>query len=578
MKVLLVALNAKYVHSCLAVYDLAAYARQRANYKGALEVREYTINHNLDAILQMIYKEQADVVAFSCYIWNIQEILSVTKNLSKITPSTRIWLGGPEVSYNSQELLEANTHIDGVIIGEGEKIFANLLEVWESNLDIKDVPGIAYRTSDGEVAINHACSLIDMDEVPFIYDDLSDFDNKIIYYESSRGCPFRCSYCLSSIDKSVRYRSLELVYKELQFFLDNKVSQVKFIDRTFNCDKERAYNIWKYITDNDNGVTNFHMEISSDLLRDKDIELFKTMRPGLIQLEIGLQTTNPDTVREIRRTMDISLVRKNMLAVAAAGNIHQHLDLIAGLPYENYESFKKSFCDAYDMRPDQLQLGFLKVLKGSYMEEMRDEYGLVYKDEQPYEVMATNWITYEEILKLKQVEEMVEVYHNSGQFVNSLKYLMNSYSTSYECFEALGNYYEQNNLFGIGLKREARYEVLRKFAQGVLEDMNVFDELLTYDYYLRDNVKTRPSWSPVNAISKDIYQSFFRIGGTSNYRLADNTPNASKNMHLEELSPECYSLITGKDCNWDKVYCLFDYGKRDPLNNNARVDYLDSLA
>lgn len=591
MKALLVALNAKYVHTNLAVYDLMAYARRHSEYSDMLEVREYTINQNTDTILGMLYTEHPDFIAFSCYIWNIREVLLIAKGLKKVNPSVKIWLGGPEVSYNSQQIINDYEYIDGVINGEGEITFGDLIDCWgHGGYELGKIKGITYRGSDGIIVQMERQELVSMDEIPFIYEDFSEYENKILYYESSRGCPFSCSYCLSSIDKTVRFRSLELVEKELQKFLDAKVPQVKFIDRTFNCDKNRAFEIWSYITDNDNGVTNFHFEVAADLIDDRDLELFSRMSPGLIQLEIGLQSTNPATILEIRRVMDINRLKQNMLAIRKLGNIHQHLDLIAGLPFEDYESFKKSFCDAYMMEPHQLQLGFLKVLKGSYMEEKSKEYELVYHEEQPYEVMSTKWITYDEILILKRVEEMVEVYHNSGQFDNVLAYLMTFFDSSYQCFLELADYYEDNGLAGIGHKREARYLALREFARKKLESIDLFDDLLTYDYYLRENAKTRPSWRKDEPIEKTVYNDFFRRGGTEEFSLADSlkvgtydSKTMSRKMHIEPISVKAAEIILCKlnvevpvegSC---PIYCLFDYDSRCSLSGDANVYYLNKL-
>lgn len=611
MKVLLIALNAKYVHSNLAVRDIEAYAKKHSKYTGCLEVKEYTINQNLDSILQMIYKEKADIIAFSCYIWNIKEIISIAKEFHKISPTTKIWLGGPEVSYNSTEMLSQYDFLDGIIIGEGEATFTELLNKWESDIadtdkddsdrsdlsksdigdyDYSQIAGIAIRDEFSVPFITGSRQCIPLDDIPFIYDDFECYKNKILYYESSRGCPFSCSYCLSSIDKTVRFRSIELVKRELQVFLDAKVPQVKFIDRTFNCKRDRAIEIWEYITDHDNGVTNFHFEISADLISEEEIKLFSRMRKGLIQLEIGLQSTNPDTIQEINRTMDIGKLKRNMLAIRNLNNIHQHLDLIAGLPYENYESFQKSFCDAYDMRPHQLQLGFLKVLKGSYMEEMKDEYNLVYHGEQPYEVMSTKWISYEEIILLKRVEEMVEVYHNSGQFDNVLKYLLTFFEDPFNCFLELGNFYEEHDLFNIGFKREARYSALRDFAKNKVSDLEIFDDLLIYDFYLRENAKSRPEFSKEEKIDKNDYQGFFKNNGTEKFAIDKelNIENydskvASRIMHMESISYDAYEkIINYNDLEkrlslTDRVYCLFDYANRNPLSSDARVFYFENI-
>ena len=637
MKIVLAALNAKYVHSNLAVYDLKAYADKQlmAVYDSSsmpqIVIKEYTINHNLDQILQSLYQEKAAVVAFSCYIWNIHEILTIAKELHKVAPVTRIWLGGPEVSFDSDKLMKENPFVEGIIQGEGEITFYEMTRVWAENGDLSDVKGIIYRDREDSLHQNLPRPIMSLNEVPFIYEDLDEFKNKILYYETSRGCPFSCSYCLSSIDKRVRFRSMELVEPELQFFLDHKVPQVKFIDRTFNCKREHSLAIWRYITEHDNGVTNFHFEISADLLGEEELEVFRTMRPGLIQLEIGLQSTHPATVKEIHRTMNIEKVKKNMLAVHAMHNIHQHLDLIAGLPYEDFITFQKSFNEAYAMKPDQLQLGFLKVLKGSYMEEQVEAYGLQYQDYQPYEVLCTKWITYDEILALKKVEEMVEVYYNSDQFAHTLPYLLSFFDSPFTFYQILGNYYETKNLFGIGFKREARYEALRQFtlewfekgddvaekasstndktdsadsentAKGTGEgrvkttmclSMAVLDDLLTYDYYLRENAKSRPSWRPDEAVDKTTYHQFFKNGGTDEITLAKegyDSKVAARMMHIEPMSGAAvkWILADGTDAYVESTltsflddvtyYCLFDYNERNPLSKDARVKILTHL-
>jgi len=638
MKIVLAALNAKYVHSNLAVYDLAAYAKVNLNRKsenGVFEmpeivVREYTINHNLDSILRSVYQEKANVVAFSCYIWNIQEILTIAKELKKVSPNTSVWLGGPEVSYNCRELLEKYSFIDVVMFGEGEATFFELAYEMTENAEwleecdgkYENIKGIAYRMEDGTIVENVSRPLISLDDVPFIYEDLSQFQNKILYYETSRGCPFSCSYCLSSIDKSVRFRSLDLVEKELQFFLDNKVPQVKFIDRTFNCKREHSLAIWNYITEHDNGITNFHFEVAADLIGEPELEVFEKMRPGLIQLEIGLQSTNMDTIKEIRRVMDVKKLRDILLRIHDLRNIHQHLDLIAGLPYEDYTTFIQSFNEAYEMKPDQLQLGFLKVLKGSYMGEQIDNYEIQYQDTQPYEVLSTKWISYDEILNLKQVEEMVEVYYNSDQFEHVLNYLVPMFSSPFAFYQSVGEYYERKDLFGIGFKREARYEALREFCVewfGKCDDnvgkciafceedecnimdkdncefeLAVLDSLLTYDYYLRENAKSRPSWSKEEPIEKKLYQEFFRNGGNEEIPLmcdGYDSKVAARVMHLEPIdknalkwiSPTAGELSTIDDVTKNmyekkiRVTCLFDYDQRNPLTKEAKVYFTTKL-
>lgn len=647
MKIVLAALNAKYVHSNLAVYDIEGYVKKHQKRKTEgqelpeLIVKEYTINHNLDLILQSLYQEKAEVIAFSCYIWNISEILTIARELQKVAPDIRIWLGGPEASYDCLKLLTENPFLEGVIQGEGEVTFYELVNTWnhicscsrdvlkeyaeveksesakrekdnlcgaEDDLGVdwyRNILGITYRSQNGKIVENQKRPLMSMDEVPFIYENLSRFENKILYYESSRGCPFSCSYCLSSIDKSVRFRSIELVKKELQFFLDQKVPQVKFVDRTFNCKKEHALAIWNYITEHDNGVTNFHFEVSADLLGEEELEVMKRMRPGLIQLEIGLQSTNPATIQEIRRSMNIEKLKANMMEIREFGNIHQHLDLIAGLPYEDFATFQQSFNDAYKMRPNQLQLGFLKVLKGSYMGERAIDYELKYQDTQPYEVLSTKWISYDEILRLKKVEEMVEVYYNSDQFEHVLLYLIPFFESPYVFYETLGEYYEKKNLFGIGFKREARYEVLREFSMEWFEKNNIvaynqklvckgrkekrefrsdlLDSLLTYDYYLRENAKSRPSWAKPEPVEKSVYQDFFKKGGTEEIVLSEegyDSKVAARMMHIEPIIPEAVCWIK-EEFEWNQeqevYYCLFDYSKRNMLSKDADVVILSHL-
>lgn len=347
-----------------------------------------------------------------------------------------------------------------------------------------------------------------MDSLPFLYqatgtqnetnDDCglpADFEHRIIYYESARGCPFRCSYCLSSIDKTTHFRSLDLVFEELSFFLKNQVKQVKFIDRTFNCDSKRANTIWQYLIENDNGITNFHFEIAADILTDESIDILNKMRPGLVQLEIGVQTTNEETLRAINRPCKISHLAETVAKIRNKNNVHIHLDLIAGLPYEDFESFKKSFNDVFNMKPDQLQLGFLKVLNGAPIKGQVEEHGIRYTDEPPYEVLCTKYISYREILALKNVEQIVEIFYNSAQFTNALPYLLKFFNTPYDMFEAIGNYYERNGLFIITPARSRRYDILLEFAQTVDGiDIEELRELLTLDFYIREKPKAKPAF------------------------------------------------------------------------------------
>ena len=544
MKILLAACNAKYIHSNLAVYDLKAYS---SDYDEHVILREYTINQPKDEILKDIYSSGADVVCFSCYIWNISFVRELIRDLVKILPKTAFWAGGPEVSYDAEKFLTEMPEMTGVMVGEGEKTFHDLLEFYIDGKDsLEEISGIAYRTGD-KIIHNGWRELMDLSAIPFVYEHLEKFENRIIYYESSRGCPFSCSYCLSSIDKKLRFRDLELVKKELQFFLDHRVPQVKFVDRTFNCKHEHAMTIWKYILEHDNGVTNFHFEISADLLREEEMELMSQMRPGLIQLEIGVQSTNPETIRAIHRHMDLKKLEHCVNRVHSFRNIHQHLDLIAGLPYEDYDTFHQSFNDVYRMKPDQLQLGFLKVLKGSLMQKEAEGYGIVYKEKEPYEVLSTNWLTYGEVLKLKMVESMVEVYYNSGQFWHTLEYLVPFEKDAFTFYEKLGSFYEKKGYNEISHSRMRRYEILLEYLQ---EETDVPTEVaaqkMLYDLYLREKLKKRPVFAP----DQKQYET-----AVWNYR---KNNQVSKTAHIEVFE--------------NGTVILFDYEKRDPLSNNAYTE------
>lgn len=563
MKFLLAAINAKYIHSNLAVHSLKAYA---AKYKDQIEIGEYTINLTVDRILKDIYRRRPDCIGISCYIWNFSYVRKLLETIPKILPDTEIWLGGPEVSYDSQRLLQEYPCIRGIVLGEGEKAFAGLMEYYQNVVEtLESTPGLLYRDRSGKVVRTESPGIMDLSQIPFYYENKKDFENRIIYYESSRGCPFSCSYCLSSIDKKVRFRDLEMVKSELAFFFEQRVPQVKFVDRTFNCKHSHSIGIWEFILKNDNGVTNFHFEISADLLNEEELELLSEMRPGLVQLEIGVQSVNPTTIGEIKRTMDFKRLAEVVERLNSFNNIHLHLDLIAGLPFENYGSFADSFDEVYRLQPEQLQLGFLKVLKGSYMSEQAGEYEITYQSFPPYEVLSTKWLTYGEILKLKSLEEMVEIYYNSGQFVNTMKGLSRYYKSGFRMYEELSCYYEEKGLFDVNHSRLARYEIL--FDYIVLkhpDQVEEFRNLLLYDLYLRENLKRRPRFAPDPNRCKDKKKSFYLkeenkkryLFGYEGY----NSNQISKMTHIEVFEKE------GRE-----VYVLFDYQNRDPLTHNGRA-------
>ena len=562
MKILLAAINAKYIHSNPAVYSLRAYA---CRYKDDIGIAEYTINQTVDEILMDIYRRRPDILCISCYLWNISYVWQVIAEIPKILPEVKIWLGGPEVSFDGSEILEIHPGLTGVMCGEGEETFLELMDYYhgqtEPGATLEQIRGIVYRDKPGNIHINPPRPVMDLSRVPFVYSHIEDFRNRIIYYESSRGCPFSCSYCLSSVDKCLRFRDIELVKKELQFFIDHEVPQVKFVDRTFNCRHDHAMAVWSYIKEHDRGITNFHFEVAADLLNEEEIRLIQGMRPGLIQLEIGVQSANEQTIREIRRKMNLKKVEQITARIREGGNVHQHLDLIAGLPYENYDSFIRSFNCVYAMKPDQLQLGFLKVLKGSLMYEKTREYGLLYQERPPYEVLSTKWISYGDIVRLKQVEEMVEVYYNSAQFRYTLEHLEQEFPSPFAMYEALALYYETAGFLKISHSRLARYEILYQFIRGrQVKNAEEYREWLTLDLYLRDNVKNRPDFLGESRVSREEAAAFYKKEAEE-FRYLKGYENFDRNQirkmtHLERVKGRLL---------------LFDYRNRNKLTNDATV-------
>ena len=572
VNIFLAAVNAKYIHSNLAVYSMRAYAKAQGI---RTDLEEFTINQQKDEILKKLYEKQPQVLCFSCYIWNISFVKDLIRDLKQVLPQTEIWAGGPEVSYDAEKFLDEMPQVSGVMCGEGEETFLELAEYYinrqKEKKELSEIRGIVYR-QEKKIYRNPLREILDMDRLVFPYEDMSLFRNKIIYYESSRGCPFSCSYCLSSIDKKLRFRSLNLVKKELQFFLDQKVSQVKFVDRTFNCRKEHAAEIWQYLKEHDNGITNFHFEIAADLLTEEEIALLNTMRPGAVQLEIGVQSTNPATIREIRRKTSFDRIREQTEKIKAGKNIHQHMDLIAGLPFEGYDSFRKSFCDVYALKPQQLQLGFLKVLKGSYMHEMAEEYGCLYKASEPYEVLETRWLDYGEICRLKGVEDMVEVYYNSGQFSRTMEAVEELFEDAFSMYEALARFYERKGYEGLSHSRIRRYEILREFLEERQEaDREYYDQLMVYDLYARENLKTRPVWAPDTGKYKQKIREFY-AGEAQEPRFFKNyrgyqAKQLEKMTHLEIFDWKVREGDRKRAC----CALLFDYSRRNPLTKDAEV-------
>ena len=597
MKILLTALNSKYIHSNLAIYSLKAYADavlgsdmgaseclhgsgDRASELSAIEIAEYTINQPLSRIMADIYRKNPKLLFLSCYIWNRSEIMQLAEDLGKVMPGTDIWLGGPEVSYDAEETLNELPLIKGIIRGEGEKPFTEIVRAYFADNttrtrvdeELKSISDLTFREASGGIICTPQSRRIDFDSVPFPYENFDEFNNRIIYYESSRGCPFRCSYCLSSVDKSLKFRSPELVKDELKRFLDSNIPQVKFIDRTFNCNHKHAGEIWRFIRDNDNGITNFHFEVAADLMNDEELELLGSMRAGQVQLEIGVQSTNIRTLTEINRPMDFGKVCEIVTKLKSGNNIHLHLDLIAGLPFEDMQSFRKSFNDIFALRPHQLQLGFLKVLKGSPMESGSEKYGLRYTEAAPYEVLQTRWISYGELTALKSVEEMVDIYYNSGQFMRTVELLLGEFDDAFGFFEALALWHQKKGLELINLSRNSRYEMLLEFgseyagtAKGTVAGCVGSEELLqalVFDYYSRDNVKNRPEFLGEETAEKEYTKEFYRREASEHKILRSHECIAADVRLLRRL--------THIEKFGDKYY-LFDYTQRDPMTNNANV-------
>ena len=574
MKTVLVAINAKYIHSNLAVYSLRSYAR---TFGYEPELLEFTINQQKDQILKGIYEAKPDLLCFSCYIWNLSYAEEIIEDIKKILPKVTIWAGGPEVSYDAPKFLKRHPEVDGIMCAEGEKTLTELISYYEigksQGKSLDGINGIAYQENK-TIHQTPLRDIMNMDDLVFPYEDLKDFEHKIIYYESSRGCPFSCSYCLSSIDKKLRFRSFSLVEKELEFFLAHKVPQVKFVDRTFNCKKSHAMAIWTYIKEHDNGITNFHFEVAADLLTEDEIALIQTMRPGLIQLEIGVQSTNEKTLAEIHRTTDFEEITRKVKAVQKGENVHQHLDLIAGLPYENYESFGHSFNDVYALKPEQLQLGFLKVLKGSYMAEAAEGYGCVHKAKPPYEVLGTRWLSYEEILKLKGVEEMVEVYYNSGQFQKTIRAMEHLFETAFSMYEELADFYEKNGYNEVSHTRIRRYEILQEFLQEKEANLEYFKQLMIFDLYARENMKTRPQWANDLSAYKMQILDFYKKEEENPKLLTDyQSYQARQTIKMTHIEVFTYDVINENE-EKGAYPVLFDYKKRSPLTNDAKAVFV----
>lgn len=493
MKILLTTLNAKFVHTSLALWSLYQFCR--GDFPG-LKFREFNINQDLAWVFGEIYSEKADVVGFSCNIWNIEQTLIITKRLKELAPRTTIILGGPEVWSEPEQIMQKDPQLDLIVIGEGELTLREWLEQYsKESTEWENVPGLVFRRGDSLVRTPERKPIADLNMLPFPYpEDLTDFRLKLVYYETSRGCPNHCQYCLSANERGVRFRGLDLVKEELLRFVDSEIAQVKLVDRSFNCDVKRAKEIWRFLLEHQ-GVTNFHFEIAGDLLDDESIAILSTAPRGLFQFEIGVQSTNEETLRLISRRMDFEKLRRQVSLLHRNSKVFTHLDLIAGLPGEDYQSFANSFNDNLLIEPERLQLGFLKLLKGSGLRERAAEFGYHFTEEAPYEVLASHWITYEELWRLKTIEDLLERYYNSGRFTATFKYLIARTDNPFKLFEEFAQWWKARELDQKAHKVKDLYQYLLDFCQSLNSNDLVIRNLLKYDLLLGERMVELPEWA-----------------------------------------------------------------------------------
>ncbi len=485
MKILLTTLNSKFIHTNLAIRYLKQMVKDIEDIN--VDIREYTINNELDFILKDIYTNNYDVILFSTYIWNVNDIVKLCNNLKKVKPNIKIALGGPEVTYDSEEAMKKYDFIDYILYGEGELIFRDFTKYLIGDMKIEDVDGIVYRSNDSIITNKPMKLLENLDLIPSPYEELDkkEYENRIVYYETSRGCPFNCQYCLSSAIEGLRYFSIDRVKKDLKKLIDARVSQIKFIDRTFNANKKFAMEIMKFLMENDNGYTTYHFEVTAHLLTDDMLEFLKDCKEGLFQFEIGVQSTNEKVLDAVGRRDDFKKLSYVVQKIASFRNIHQHLDLIAGLPYEDYSSFENSFNDVFNLGIEHLQLGFLKMIKGTGIRNQADEHEFRYKDYPPYEVLYNKYISYNEILKLKDIEEILERYFNSKNFVLSMRYIIHNYykESPFKFFEEFATYFNDNGYFNASQGKNQLYKILVDFYTDKINiETELFKEIVKYDY------------------------------------------------------------------------------------------------
>lgn len=572
MKIVLTTLNSKFIHSSLSIRYLKAYVEDIID----VELKEFTINQDLNYIASQLFKTNADLIGFSVYIWNLTETLRICEILKTVKPEIKILLGGPEVSFDSKEILEKYPFIDYIIYGEGEESFREfLIKFLERSEDFRDLKGLSFR-KDNLIITNSPRPLIrDLNLIPSPYKNIGDdFKNKIVYFESSRGCPFNCKFCLSSTIKGVRYFNIDRVKEELDNLIKAKVKQVKFVDRTFNANKKYAMEIMNFIMDRNPEGINFHFEVTAHLLDDEMLDFLANVKEGLFQFEIGVQSTNLKTIEAIGRTTDFPKLKKVAKRIKSFKNIHQHLDLIAGLPYEDYKTFKKSFNDVYDIKPEKIQLGFLKLLKGSALRIDEEKYGFKYIDLPPYEILENDYIKYEELIKLKSIEELVEKYYNEGYFENSLEYIItNFYEGPFDFYEDLSQYWEENNYYELSISRTRLYEILMDFySYKAFKGLELFKEILKYDFIKNNkNAKLPLGFYTNNILSQEVIHRILKDEVLLDKYLAHYkdlpTKKIINNIRIESFKYNILEIIeNGYDLknkidkiDEENIYILFDY-------------------
>lgn len=547
MKLLLTAINAKYIHSNLAVRYLKEFTKD-LDYECL--IKEFTINDRKERIVEEIMMEKPDIVAFSCYIWNIEYVKYISNIIKIIDPNIEILYGGPEVSYNCKEFLQDNSG-EFAIEGEGEETYKEFIEYKLGKRPINEILGIYYKKEDNNIGFNGVRKLIDMSIIKFPYHEDEILGNKIIYYEASRGCPFGCKYCLSSTTQGVRFLDIERVKRELKYLMDKQVRLIKFVDRTFNCNTKFAKAIWNFIAENESNTT-FHFEISADLLKDDEIEILNKIPKGRIQFEVGVQSTNDKVLENIDRKVKFEDLKEKVLKIKNGGNIKQHLDLIAGLPGENFDSFKNSFNDVYSIRPEEIQLGFLKLLRGSSMRVESSLWGIKFSPYAPYEILKSNDISYEELVILKQLEEMVDKYYNSGKFKTIIKYFEAYFDNSFEFYQALSQFFLHKGYFNKNISSTDYYKVFLEFNEEFLNRSNkALKEIVKFDYLSFNKKKWLPDflerdWNKIEdrRIRGKIYEK---------YKYID-----TNRIHIEKFSIDILKFLSSDKYIESSIYYMFN--------------------